>query len=168
MAAAHTLPDVLQPGLSVVFCGSAAGERSAALGAYYAGPGNSFWLTLHSVGLTPRLLAPSEFRTLPSYGIGLTDIAKFRAGADSLLVAGDFDVASFCDKIEQFAPRAIAFNGKKAASVFFGCGTRDVSIGLQSTQIGGTQVWVLPSTSGSARGFWDTRPWHGLAKSLRE
>lgn len=30
------LPDVLKPGLKVVFCGTAAGNRSATNGAYYA------------------------------------------------------------------------------------------------------------------------------------
>jgi double-stranded uracil-DNA glycosylase len=33
------LPDVLGPGLRVVFCGTAAGAVSAVRGAYYAGPG---------------------------------------------------------------------------------------------------------------------------------
>jgi len=37
------LPDVLTPGLQVVFCGTAAGTASAKRGAYYAGPGNQFW-----------------------------------------------------------------------------------------------------------------------------
>ena len=67
MAAADppdVLPDVLGPGLRIVFCGSAAGAVSARVGAYYAGPGNRFWPTLHRVGLTPRLLAPAEFRTV--------------------------------------------------------------------------------------------------------
>ena len=45
--AAAILPDVLEPGLRVVFCGTAAGKASARAGAYYAGPGNAFWPTLH-------------------------------------------------------------------------------------------------------------------------
>src|SRR3546814_13773735 len=51
---APVLPDVLAPGLRLVFCGSAAGRKSAELGAYYAGPGNKFWPTLYEIGLTPR------------------------------------------------------------------------------------------------------------------
>jgi TDG/mug DNA glycosylase family protein len=58
------LDDLLRPGLRIVICGTAAGERSAKLGAYYAGPGNKFWRTLHKVGLTPRALIPAEFREL--------------------------------------------------------------------------------------------------------
>lgn len=36
-------PDLLAPHLRLVFCGTAAGNVSAARGAYYAGPGNQFW-----------------------------------------------------------------------------------------------------------------------------
>ena len=48
------LPDVLAPGLKVVFCGLTAGSAAAAAGAYYAGPGNWFWPLLFEVGLTTR------------------------------------------------------------------------------------------------------------------
>ena len=43
------LPDVLERGLKVVFCGTALGPTSAQVGAYYAGPGNQFWDVLFSV-----------------------------------------------------------------------------------------------------------------------
>lgn len=41
-AAPPVLPDLLRPGLRVVFCGTAAGAASALSGAYYAGRGNRF------------------------------------------------------------------------------------------------------------------------------
>jgi TDG/mug DNA glycosylase family protein len=62
------LPDLLQPGLRVVFCGTAVGRQSAAVGAYYAHPNNRFWRILYQTGLTPLLLEPHQFRDLPSYG----------------------------------------------------------------------------------------------------
>ena len=74
------LPDVLEVGLGIVFCGTAAGAVAARVGAPYAGPGNRFWWVLHDTGLTPRQLEPAEFRTLPRYGIGLTDAAKHTSG----------------------------------------------------------------------------------------
>jgi len=37
------LKDLLAPGLKIVFCGTAAGEVSAARGEYYAGRRNKFW-----------------------------------------------------------------------------------------------------------------------------
>ena len=65
------LPDVLAVGLDVVFCGSAAGTRSAQAGAYYAGPGNRFWPTLFSIGLIPEQIRPADFRQVIRYGVCL-------------------------------------------------------------------------------------------------
>ena len=95
------LPDVLGPGLRIVFCGSAAGAASARAGAYYAGPGNRFWPTLHRVGLTPHLLAPAAFRTVLDHGIGLTDLCKTESGADAGLSrrADDADCARRQDRL---------------------------------------------------------------------
>jgi TDG/mug DNA glycosylase family protein len=163
MATAVALPDVLVPGLAVVFCGTAASEESARRGAYYAGPGNSFWHTLHAVGLTPRQFTPAEFTTLPTLGLGLTDIAKCRAGNDDALEACDFDVPAFVARVRRYAPRGVAFNGKRAAAVYYGCGTRTIFYGLQSVTIDATAIWVLPSTAASARAFWNVEPWRAVA-----
>jgi TDG/mug DNA glycosylase family protein len=161
---AAALPDVLTPGLAIVFCGTAAGQNSAVCGAYYAGPGNGFWPTLHAVGLTPRRFAPADFTILPTLGLGMTDLAKYRAGNDDVLHTIDFDVPAFVAKIREYAPRAIAFNGKRAAAVYYGCSTRAVSYGVQPSNIGTTSVWVLPSTSASARAYWDLEPWDAVAR----
>ncbi len=79
---APILPDVLAPGLRIVFCGTAAGTESARRRCYYAHPQNKFWRALHEVGLTDRRLDCSEFALLPQFGIGLTDIAKTASGMD--------------------------------------------------------------------------------------
>jgi len=89
--AVDVLPDLLLPGLRVVFCGTAAGTVSALRGAYYAGPGNRFWATLAATGLTPRRLAPEEFPQLLRFAIGLTDLAKSVSGADVDLPHHAFD-----------------------------------------------------------------------------
>lgn len=157
------LPDVLQPNLKVVFCGSAVGPRSAEVGAYYAGRGNQFWSVLFRLGLTPRKLDPSEFAILPKYGIGLTDIVKNRSGLDADLISSDSDAAGLRSKIERFAPRALAFNGKRAAQEFYGYA---VDRGRQPQQIESTAVFVLPSTSGAARGHWDEKYWTDLAEFI--
>ncbi len=114
------LPDLLVPGLALVVCGTAAGAASARRQAYYAGPGNKFWRTLHRIGATPHALSPTDFPTLPTYGIGLTDVAKHAFGADTDLKPGDFDAAALRTRIVAFQPRVLAFNGKKAAQAFFG------------------------------------------------
>ena len=159
------LPDVLGPGLRIVFCGSAAGAVSARVGAYYAGPGNKFWPTLHRVGLTPRLLAPAEFRTVMDYGIGLTDLCKTESGADADLSRQADDAAALSAKITRYEPAVLAFNGKRAARVFLGAETLDY--GEQARRIGGTAIHVLPSTSGAARRWWDETFWRRVADAVR-
>ncbi|SRR5258708_4986277 len=145
------LPDILQSGLKVVFCGTAVSTRSAQIGAYYAGPGNQFWIALHEIGLTPRRFEPHEFRNLPQHGIGLTDVAKERFGMDHTLRPGDFDPDAVRAKIVQHAPKALAFNGKRAAKEFYR--VKQVEYGRQPELLGTTTVFVLPSTSGASYRF---------------
>ena len=160
----HILPDVLRPGLRLVFCGTAAGRRSAAERAYYAHPGNLFWRALFEAGLTPRQLAPAEFPLLSDYGIGLTDLAKRHAGNDSELPRDAFDVPALIAKIERHAPRLLAFTSKNAARAVLGGA---VHYGLQDAVIGNTRLFVLPSPSGQARGHWQLEPWLALAECWR-
>lgn len=159
------LPDVLIPNLDVVFCGTAASAKSAAVRAYYAGPGNRFWQTLHEIGLTPHLLTPPEFREAPAYGVGFTDVAKHTSGQDSGLKAEDFDAGAFRAKVVEFAPRVVAFNGKRAGSVVLGI--KSPCYGLQPDMLLPTAVFVLPSTSAAAKQHWDVGYWYELAAFLR-
>lgn len=161
---ADVLPDILRPGLRLVFCGTAAGTASAKAGAYYAGPGNSFWATLHAVGLTPEQLKPAEFARLTEFGIGLTDICKVRHGSDEEVGTIEFDVAGLEQKIAVAEPANLAFNGKNAAR---GALERDVVYGLQEERLAGATLWVLPSTSGAARRFWNIEPWRELGQNWR-
>lgn len=158
------LPDLLRRGLRLVFCGTAPSPRSAAVGAYYAGPGNKFWRTIHAVGLTPRLVAPADWRTLDALDIGFTDMAKAHFGMDRDLPAGAFDAERLHGAIEHYQPEILAFNGKAAAKAYFG--TAAVGYGRQDASIGPTAIWVLPSTSGAASGSWSSVPWQDLADSL--
>ena len=109
------LPDLLAPGLNVVFCGTAVGAASARRRAYYAGPGNAFWPTLYRVGLTPRQLRPEEYAQLLGWGIGLTDLAKEVSGNDDILSPGHFDGDRLRAVIAEYRPRILAFTGKRAA-----------------------------------------------------
>ena len=162
------LPDVLVHGLDVVFCGSAAGSASAKAGAYYAGPGNRFWSILHESGLTPRQLLPSEFRNAVQYGIGLTDLSKFQSGAARVLDSGGDATGGLAEKITSYAPRVLTFNGKRAGSLFlhqiFAYNIKDY--GLQPQTLGATALFVLPSTSGAARRWWDAAPWCAMSEYL--
>lgn len=159
------LPDVLAPGLRVVFVGTAAGKESARVRAYYAGRGNRFWATLYEIGLTPRVFEPQEYASLLEYGIGLTDLAKHTAGADKSLRVQDFDTHALRWKIKRAAPLAVAFNSKRAAQEFYD--SRKIDIGRLPTPLGTSAVFVLPSTSAAAKGSWDISQWQAMADWIR-
>jgi double-stranded uracil-DNA glycosylase len=165
LALAPILPDVLAPDLDVVFCGSAAGRRSAQIGAYYAGAGNKFWPTLHAIGLTPRQIAPQDYRQILRYRLGLTDLAKFASGADAGLRRGDFCAATLRGTIARYRPRIVAFTSKRTAREFFG---RAVDYGVGSARVEGALTFTLSSPSGLACGHWQQgRYWHELGELVR-
>lgn len=159
------LSDVLPLDLDLVICGVAAGHTSARVGRYYAGPGNQFWQTLHVVGLTPRRLHPSEFALLPVYGIGLTDLVKDQQGGDREIRFSGTGRAAFAHRIRACRPRFLSFNGKRAAQEYLG--RKVVEFGLQRETIDATRLFIAPSTSGAARGYWDVQIWHDLAALVR-
>lgn len=157
------LPDQLAPNLRLVFVGTAASERSAATGHYYAHPGNRFWPTLHAIGLTPRLYQPHEFAALLDLGIGFTDLCKHGSGMDHIALKEGVDVDGFSAKMRRYRPRTIAFTSKKAASLFYGRPTSRITFGRQPERDDFPDVFVLASPSGAASGAWTLRPWLELA-----
>jgi TDG/mug DNA glycosylase family protein len=157
----HLVPDLLAPGLDLVFCGTAPSPASFKARAYYANPGNAFWPTLNAVGLTPERFAPDRYPELLALGIGLTDLNKTEYGSDHELSAGAMDAASLHAKLRRFRPAAIAFTSKHAASLALGI--KAPSYGRQVEPIEGAVVFVLASPSGRARSFWTIEPWREAA-----
>lgn len=158
------LPDLLAPGLKLVFCGTAPSRASAQAKAYYAKPGNRFWSALHEAGITPRRFAPHEFPALQELGIGLTDLCKAHCGTDAELPDGAFDIDAFHEKIRRYRPALIAFTSKNAAQAALG---GKVGYGLQAQRIEGARVFVLTSPSGLATRFFDIAVWRELARQMR-
>ena len=154
------LPDVLAYNLKIVFCGSAASKKSKLLNSYYAGPGNKFWKTLYEIKLTDRQLNPQEFKTLLEYNIGLTDICKTDYGNDNELDTSKYDVDGFNLKILEYKPRIVCFNGKNAAKAYLN--QKKVDYGFQDKSAGDSKIFIDPSTSGAASGFWDINKWRLL------
>ncbi|MHB8070450.1 MAG: mismatch-specific DNA-glycosylase [Candidatus Cryosericum sp.] len=163
------VPDVLAKGLDIVFCGSALGDVSWKRRAYYANAGNRFWQTLAQTGLTPQQFAPQEYRLVAGCGIGLTDLVKTDHGQDEHIFDGhiDLDLArlSLRRKILRWQPSVLAFTSRTAARQFMG---HPALCGRQSETIRQTIIWVLPSTSGLARRFFDITPWKELVHFVRE
>lgn len=163
----HVLPDVLSARPKALICGMAAGVKSAELGFYYAGPTNRFWSTLYEIGLTPTKLEPRQSDTLSELGIDLTDLAKTVFGNDSQIPAGACDREAFRVLVQRRKPRAVVFNGKAAAAIFYDTETDQLDFGLQPSIETFPPVFVLPSTSGSAIKYWNVSYWHEFMTFLR-
>jgi double-stranded uracil-DNA glycosylase len=157
------LRDYVAADLSVIFCGTAAGTRSAAVGHYYAGRGNKFWRTIHEIGLTDRALQPEDDGDCLEFGFGFTDLAKGFAGMDNAIPTDAFDTNTVHSIVRRFNPSALAFNGKKAAQIALA--ENNLTYGLWK-KMGTTGIWVLPSTSGAANAHWSIGPWYDMANSL--
>jgi len=160
------VPDLLAPGLDLVFCGTAPSPASFKARAYYANPGNAFWPTLFAVGLTPERFAPSRYPELLGLGIGLTDLNKTEYGSDHELSADAMDAGALHAKLRKFRPAAIAFTSKHAASL--GLGVKAPAYGRQAESLEGAVVFVLASPSGRARSFWTIEPWRAAAAFVRD
>lgn len=161
MGTVPELDDLLEEGLRVVICGTAASRESAIRRQYYAGPGNRFWDVLAETGLTPIRLSPAEYRRLIEFGIGLTDVVKDQSGMDHELVVREGQGREVLDRIRVHAPAVLCFNGKRAAQETLG--VRKVPYGPIPEPVGGTRLFVAPSTSAAARRWWDADIWRELA-----
>ncbi len=166
-----TLPDVVAPGLDVVYCAPAVGECAALRGHYYAGPGNIFWRLLHQSGMTPHQLDPSEDDSVPAYGLGLVDVVRTSPPNQRPQA---FDVSALTETVHLHRPRWIAFNGKHAASVVaHALGHRPPGLGPAGWDVSDVPVFVLPSSSGAnQRREYDGRAtrlewWSELAQCVR-
>ncbi len=147
-AAGKTIPDIIAPGLNVLFCGINPGLYSAAIGHHFGRPGNRFWPAIYQAGITPRLLAPEEDRELLAFGYGITNVAaRATTAAEELsraeLVTGGQILE---EKVARYAPGFLAVLGLTAYRAAFN--RPQAIIGLQAEKMGPSKIWVLPNPSG--------------------
>lgn len=142
------VPDLIAPGLRVLFCGINPSLYSAAVGHHFARPGNRFWPALHAAGITPRRLSPEEEQELLALGYGITNVApRATAAADELsaseLVAGGRALEA---KARRLRPAVVAVLGLGAYRAAFA--RPRAPIGPQPERLGDAALWVLPNPSG--------------------
>jgi len=142
------VPDVIGPGLRVLFCGINPGLWSARLRQHFARPGNRFWKTLQRAGFTDTVWRPEEQRRLLEVGCGITNlVARETASADELtadeLRAGGRALER---KVRRYHPAWVAVLGVTAYRKAFD--EPKAAIGRQERRLGGAGLWVLPNPSG--------------------
>lgn len=148
-AAVHkTVPDLVAPGLSVLFCGINPGLYTAALGHHFARPGNRFWPALHGAGFTPRLFRPWEERELLPLGYGITNMVARTTAAASELSAEEYVAGGqrLTRLVSDYQPRVVAFMGIGAYRTAFA--RPKAQLGLQPDRLADAALWALPSPSG--------------------
>jgi TDG/mug DNA glycosylase family protein len=147
-ARGRTIPDLVAPGLRVLFAGINPSLYSAATGYHFARPGNRFWPALYQSGFTSRLFRPHEQPELLGLGLGITNVvARATARADELaaaeLRAGGQQLA---DLAASLGVSWLAILGVTAYRAAFA--TPRAVVGPQADRLGGAQVWILPNPSG--------------------
>jgi double-stranded uracil-DNA glycosylase len=143
-----TIPDVIGPGLRVLFSGINPGLYSAATGHHFARPGNRFWPALYRSGFTPRLFRPEEQEELLELGLGITNVApRATARADELTARELRDGGQeLLAKAVRMRPAWLAVVGVTAYRTAFG--QPRAAVGPQDLTAGRTRLWVLPNPSG--------------------
>src|ERR1700753_2910092 len=134
------LPDIIDKGLAVVFCGINPGLSAAAAGHHFVGRGNRFWRVIHLAGFTPEEIMPENDRTILQHRCGLTTVVERPTARADQLSAPEFRAAAaqFEQKITRYAPRFVAFLGKAAYAAL--SGRREIAWGRQPTEIGNSAV----------------------------
>lgn len=144
----RTVPDVIGPGLRVLFVGINPSLYSAVVGHHFARPGNRFWPALYRSGWVPRPLRPEEDRQLLEHGIGLTNLARHATARGDevpadLLARGRRTLAR---KVRRYRPRTVAVLGVTAFRTAFE--DPGATMGPQPRTVSGAALWVLPNPSG--------------------
>ncbi len=147
-AAGGTVPDLIAPGLAVLFCGINPGLYSAATRHHFARPGNRFWPALEAAGFTDRVVAPWEERELLARGLGITNLVARAAAAASDLELEELRacVSRLTRKVRRFRPRVVAVLGIGAYRWAFD--RPRAGFGRQPERLAGAALWVLPNPSG--------------------
>ena len=151
-----TLPDLLGPGLSLVFVGLNPSEYSAREGHYFANPRNRFWAALNRSLLLPPALgrecSPLDDVVLLEHGIGFTDVVKRPTPQGSGLRAADYRrwAPLLREKLLQCQPKMVCFHGLMAYKAYLQYAEREKGapeLGLQPRAIGESGVFVVPNPS---------------------
>jgi TDG/mug DNA glycosylase family protein len=142
------VPDIVAPGLRVLFCGINPGTVSGQLGQHFARPGNRFWKVLHGSGFTDRVLAPSSQWDLLGYGLGVTNLVARTSRAASELTVSELRAGAqaLTWRVSQLRPAWVAILGAQAYRVAFA--RPRAALGRQPDMLSGAGLWVLPNPSG--------------------
>jgi TDG/mug DNA glycosylase family protein len=149
-----SVPDLVGPGLRLLFVGINPGLWTAATQTHFAHPGNRFYPALRQAGIIDREISRSEGMTdddrayLVGRGIGNTNLVnRATARADELsteeLRAGRTRLESF---VATHRPAVVVVAGITAYRTAFS--RPKAQLGEQPERLEGARLWVVPNPSG--------------------
>jgi double-stranded uracil-DNA glycosylase len=149
-----SVPDLVGPGLKLLFVGINPGLWTAATQTHFAHPGNRFYPALRLAGIITRDLDRGQPMTdqdrayFVARGIGITNLvnrATARASelAPAELRAGHIRLERF---VTAYQPAVVAVAGVTAYRVAFA--DPKAKEGEQPALLEGARVWVVPNPSG--------------------
>jgi len=149
-----TVPDLVGPGLELLFVGINPGLWTAATSTHFAHPGNRFYPALRMAGVIERDIdrgtgmSDADRAHLIERGIGITNVvARATSKASELSVA---ELRAGGERLRLFVrdhtPRVVALAGITAYRAAFG--DAKAQLGRQPQHFEGAELWVVPNPSG--------------------
>ncbi|MDW3219213.1 MAG: uracil-DNA glycosylase family protein [Acidimicrobiales bacterium] len=141
----RSLPDTVGPGMRLLVCGLNPSLHAADMGVGFGRGGNRFWPAALAAGIVTVDRDPRH--ALREHGIGMTDLVKRATPrADELdrreYVDGLARLERLCAWLRPEAVCMVGLSGWRAAA------DRKATAGWQDRTLGGSPVYVMPSTSG--------------------
>lgn len=137
----------------MIFCGLNPPVNAVASGYNFSNRSNRFWPAIHLAGFTDKCLQPRDQLRLLEYGCGVTAVVQRATKRADEVSLEEFRSArhEFEATIRYYAPRSIAFLGKRALSAMVG--RSDIGWGRYPMDFAEAMTWVLPNPSGLNRRF---------------
>jgi double-stranded uracil-DNA glycosylase len=149
-----SVPDLVGPGLKLLFVGINPGLWTAATQTHFAHPGNRFYPALRLAGIIDRDLDRGRPMTdadrayFVKRGIGITNLVNRATARASELAAAELRAGR--TRLEEFLsqhqPVVVAIAGVTAYRVAFAA--PKAKEGEQAEPLMGARVWVVPNPSG--------------------
>jgi TDG/mug DNA glycosylase family protein len=149
-----TVPDLVGPGVKLLFVGINPGLWTAATQTHFAHPGNRFYPALLGAGIIDRPIdrgrgmTDDDRRHLIERGVGITNVVHRATAKASELTAAELRSGGeqLRATVREHAPVVVAIAGITAYRTAFG--RPKASMGEQTELFEGARLFVVPNPSG--------------------
>lgn len=149
-----TVPDLVGPGLRLLFVGINPGLWTAATQTHFAHPGNRFYPALHRGGVILREIdrgrgmTDADRRHLVERGIGITNVVHRATARASELTAAELRDGGHRLRrlVAEHRPVVVAIAGVTAYRTAFAA--PKAAMGRQPESFEGAELWIVPNPSG--------------------